>query len=461
MQQFAKVRKNLREKKKKVEHSCLLSNRIPEICQVGFCNKRTWEVWVRVWKCLGEVQVYGGVPGEERATVENRQEPRVGVVRLRAQKLFEDLKELAEYDNCPSKDRPIFFNDDEVHSVQDKEHLENPSDEITASNPNQDKENPPQDSDIRQLIREEYCIEDLIESALNTKLLSINSKSQRLDKKKQEVKNVKEQPAGRYEHLSITPETESDEVTESSAKNLLPIPSECEVTSENKSECDMPAKDDSSPALTTFSNPIFNDNDDLDSSNDKSLPEEYVPAEEFKEFSGELAHINLVLPGIKEADVDFEEEIRLIENLLEEIDIISGTDELLPPGFENDDAEEEIDTTEDLHVENPTSNSANELSNNEATDSDNPLFPRPPPEPPDAEFDLKPDSGEVIDEPNEDEHFDPGGEINVPTKDKDDDYFSFIFVMRIFLPYLIHPEVSHLFLSAKSEDTIFGPGISF
>nr|GFC98487.1 hypothetical protein [Tanacetum cinerariifolium] len=31
-----------------------------------------------------------------------------------------------------------------------------------------------------------------------------------------------------YEHLSITPETESDEVTESNAKNLLPIPSECE-----------------------------------------------------------------------------------------------------------------------------------------------------------------------------------------------------------------------------------------
>nr|GFB46938.1 hypothetical protein [Tanacetum cinerariifolium] len=39
-----------------------------------------------------------------------------------------------------------------------------------------------------------------------------------------------------FEHLSITPETESDEVTESNAKNLLPIPSECEVTSEDKRE---------------------------------------------------------------------------------------------------------------------------------------------------------------------------------------------------------------------------------
>nr|GFD22258.1 hypothetical protein [Tanacetum cinerariifolium] len=40
-------------------------------------------------------------------------------------------------------------------------------------------------------------IDDLIESALDSKLLLINSNSQRLDKKKQEVKNVIEQPAER------------------------------------------------------------------------------------------------------------------------------------------------------------------------------------------------------------------------------------------------------------------------
>nr|GFB02758.1 hypothetical protein [Tanacetum cinerariifolium] len=38
-------------------------------------------------------------------------------------------------------------------------------------------------------------------------------------------------PSMGYEHLSTTPEMESDEVIESSAKNLLPIPSEYEVTS--------------------------------------------------------------------------------------------------------------------------------------------------------------------------------------------------------------------------------------
>nr|GFD20870.1 hypothetical protein [Tanacetum cinerariifolium] len=45
--------------------------------------------------------------------------------------------------------------------------------------------------------KELFCmhdnVEDLIESALNSKLLSINSNSQRLDKKEQEVKNVVEQ----------------------------------------------------------------------------------------------------------------------------------------------------------------------------------------------------------------------------------------------------------------------------
>nr|GFB69788.1 hypothetical protein [Tanacetum cinerariifolium]GFB70951.1 hypothetical protein [Tanacetum cinerariifolium] len=65
-----------------------------------------------------------------------------------------------------------------------------------------------------------------------------------------------------YEHLSTTPETELDKVTESSVKNLLPIPSEYEVTSEDKSECDMPVKDESSLIFTTFSNPLFDDNDD-------------------------------------------------------------------------------------------------------------------------------------------------------------------------------------------------------
>nr|GFC92468.1 hypothetical protein [Tanacetum cinerariifolium] len=143
------------------------------------------------------------------------------------QKLLEDLRELAEYNNSPSRDRSIFLNDDENHSMQNKESLENSSNEIATSNSNQEKEEPPQDSAIHQLIKEcstkvseeqkqkmedtmlelvkiyrlkkLLCmhdnVDDLIESALNFKLLLINS--QRLDNKEQEVENVIEQPTER------------------------------------------------------------------------------------------------------------------------------------------------------------------------------------------------------------------------------------------------------------------------
>nr|GEY02828.1 receptor-like cytoplasmic kinase 176 [Tanacetum cinerariifolium] len=79
-----------------------------------------------------------------------------------------------------------------------------------------------------------------------------------------------------------------------------------------------------------------------------------------QEFSGELAHINPIPPGIEEASFDLEEEIRLAENLLydnssprpseelnteiantiledsdsqiEEIDLFLATNDLMPPG---------------------------------------------------------------------------------------------------------------------------------
>nr|GEU67636.1 hypothetical protein [Tanacetum cinerariifolium] len=85
------------------------------------------------------------------------------------QKLLKDLKELAEYDQSISTDRPIFLNGDEGHSVQDKESLENPFNEIADLEPEAttdtglssvedihplvDQE-PPRESDICQLIEE-------------------------------------------------------------------------------------------------------------------------------------------------------------------------------------------------------------------------------------------------------------------------------------------------------------------
>nr|GEY32352.1 hypothetical protein [Tanacetum cinerariifolium] len=141
-------------------------------------------------------------------------------------------------------------------------------------------------------------------------------------------------------------------------------------------------------------------------------------------------------------------------------------DELLPPSIESNDydSEGEIHVLEELLVD---SISLLENKSFYFEHQDDPSFPRPPPEPLDVEFDFKPNSREVIavvinniDELNEDKCFDPGDEIDVFTNVKDDDYFPFIFVIRIFLPYLIYPEVSPLLLSAESEDTIFDPAIS-
>nr|GEU59416.1 reverse transcriptase domain-containing protein [Tanacetum cinerariifolium] len=133
----------------------------------------------------------------------------------------------------------------------------------------------------------------------------------------------------------------------------------------------------------------------------------------------------------------------------EEIDIVTDTDELLPPGFENVDLEEEIYVLEELRVDNSIPSSINELFD---FDHDDPSFPRPPPEPPDDEFDFELNSGEVIsavmnniEELVDDECFDLGGEIDIFANVKDDNYFPFTFVIQNFLPYLIYPEVFFFF----------------
>nr|GEX51930.1 hypothetical protein [Tanacetum cinerariifolium] len=158
-------------------------------------------------------------------------------------KLLEDVRnikeELAEFINSPSWNRPTFFflDDNEEHYVQYKEYLEKSPDAIAPILPTEEPE---------------YSLSMW------------------------------------YEHLNTIPKMEYNEVTESSAKDLLPIPSEYEVTSDDESGCDVPVKDESSSVFTTFSNPLFNDNDDFISSDDESLPEEDVPIEEFKVYSNPL-----------------------------------------------------------------------------------------------------------------------------------------------------------------------------
>nr|GFD48689.1 hypothetical protein [Tanacetum cinerariifolium] len=64
-----------------------------------------------------------------------------------------------------------------------------------------------------------------------------------------------------YEHFSTNLITE--DVAESSTKNLVLIPHESKVTSENGSESIEPVNDNSS-VITTISNPLF-DNDKINS----------------------------------------------------------------------------------------------------------------------------------------------------------------------------------------------------
>ncbi|GKA16316.1 hypothetical protein Tco_0696063 [Tanacetum coccineum] len=73
------------------------------------------------------------------------------------------------------------------------------------------------------------------------------------------------------EHLDTILETESDEENEPSVEDLNLTPSESEDLSDIESECDMPVCDDSSPNFTTFSNPLFDSNDDFTSSDDESI----------------------------------------------------------------------------------------------------------------------------------------------------------------------------------------------
>ncbi|GJU13227.1 hypothetical protein Tco_1135623 [Tanacetum coccineum] len=278
------------------------------------------------------------------------------------------------------------------------------------------------------------------------------------------------------EHLSTILKTESNELIKSSVENLVPTRSESEDLSKDlsdiESECDVPVCDN----FTTFFNPLFDVDNDFYSSDDKSFSNDDVPKGNFKifsnplsdeeiistkidphhfnaesdliesllnrdisivsspkfdslleEFSGELAHIDLIPPGINEADFDPEEEIRLVEKLLydnssprppkefnsenydaiiesfspspilvedsdslmEEIDLFLTLDDSTPPGIENDNYDSEGDI---LFLEKLLSNDSPSLHENESFHFDVQSSPRPLTKPPDDD-EIEPDTG--------------------------------------------------------------------
>nr|GFB73979.1 hypothetical protein [Tanacetum cinerariifolium] len=127
------------------------------------------------------------------------------------------------------------------------------------------------------------------------------------------------------EHLDTIPATESDEFIKSSFENLVPIPSE----SEGESECDVPV----SEAFTTFSNILFDAENDLYSSNDQSFSDEDVPK---KIYSNPLFDEEIILMKIDPHR--FNAESDLIESLLNNdssiipsLKIDSLFDDITPP----------------------------------------------------------------------------------------------------------------------------------
>nr|GEY40846.1 hypothetical protein [Tanacetum cinerariifolium] len=333
---------------------------------------------------------------------------------------------------------------------EDKEHEATKDTELPSTKDIQplSVQEPPQNSEMRQLIREECSIE------------------------------VSEKPKQK-----------------SNAENLLPIPSECEVTLEDKRKFyDDDFEDIEYVEASLFDHEIvnveeenvvkqeeeevdledisqiqdvvlrkkllsiirliyniesLNDNSTLDHvlnsfESDNSLSENFSP--KFETFcdhteetrSGNTTHANDYLPEYDSFHFEPDQErlINLVKSnissndpLLEEADLFLASDNSITPGIENvtDDPEGDVHFLEELLIDDSILSQQSSDSNFE----DNLSIPRPPPKPPDAETNA-------------------GEEIPVVMNDKDEDvnysYFMFVIFDKMFSLF-----------SAESEDTNFDP----
>ncbi|GKE51303.1 hypothetical protein Tco_1486459, partial [Tanacetum coccineum] len=122
------------------------------------------------------------------------------------------------------------------------------------------------------------------------------------------------------EHLNTIPETKSDEKNKSSVKDLNLTPIEFEDLSNNESEGDMPVGDDFSSKNEGLDIVSISSGKEIDHLDTIPDPVQYLHNRAnsifflIEEFTGKLASIYPIPPGIVEADP--EEDIRLIENLL-------------------------------------------------------------------------------------------------------------------------------------------------
>nr|GEU83238.1 hypothetical protein [Tanacetum cinerariifolium] len=245
-----------------------------------------------------------------------------------------------------------------------------------------------------------------IEIKINELKENFNGMSIEINKKKklqqlEQVVNLSTYPSQHFNSFCYDDDDDDDEEFsipmseiykkyKSSVKDLNLTPSEFEDLSDDLSE-DL-SKDLSDIEKSNFIKSLLSRDTLLVSSpNFDSLLEE---------FSGELAHIDLISPEIDEDDLDLEEEVRLVEklfdSLMEEINIFLASDDSIPPSIENDDYDSNGDV---LFLEELLNNDSISLLENESFHFNHyydPSSPRPPMKPPDDDeihFDAEPDTG--------------------------------------------------------------------
>ncbi|GJT39466.1 hypothetical protein Tco_0939331 [Tanacetum coccineum] len=112
-------------------------------------------------------------------------------------------------------------------------------------------------------------------------------------------------------NLRTIPEKESDKFIKSSVEDLVPIRKESEDMSYSDKECDLPFCDN----FVTFSNPLFDANDDFTSSNE-GVPEENIKIYSNPLFDFDDEYISSdVNPLFKEVLEDIENKDSYVSNL--------------------------------------------------------------------------------------------------------------------------------------------------
>nr|GEY60958.1 reverse transcriptase domain-containing protein [Tanacetum cinerariifolium] len=252
-----------------------------------------------------------------------------------------------------------------------------------------------------------------------------------------------------YEHFNTTLVT--NKVTVPSTKNLVPILHECEVTSDNgKSHVESNFVESTS----NLDNVMF---DNLDEFSGPLIPihiaEEERIRREHADYINRMEMLFTINPHPRptvNANTNVESlpslsiPVQDNDSQREEIDIVTSTDDVLPPGVENNDSNVEVDDVDDLRVDNSISNSEHDSFESEESDFNNPSVSLPPPEPPDKELDFGDEISVVRNTIVEFKCID----AKVKFDDKNNDYSYFMFVKVFSL------------LSAESEDTIFDPGFT-